>query len=120
MRRVHERSELCSSASIPSSSSTNAPKSVKFLTLPVTFVPMAYRSPTLSHGFGSSCRMPSESFWFAASTFKTTPPPPPPPPPAGAGGGGRAGPPPRRAGGGAPPPPPAGRGGGGGGGRRRW
>ena len=58
--------------SIPSSTSMKAPKSVRFLTLPVMRSPSWYRSLIICQGFGSVCRRPSDSRRAALSTSRTT------------------------------------------------
>src|SRR6266851_4639265 len=68
---VHERSEMCTRPSIPGSISTNTPKSVIDLTLPLIVLPTGWRSASASHGFGSICLSPSEILRLASSTPST-------------------------------------------------
>src|SRR6185369_7249112 len=67
-----ESSDTWISPSTPSSSSTNTPKSVSEVTLPVTTVPGRYLSGARLQGSGSSCLMPSERRSFSTSTLSTT------------------------------------------------
>src|SRR4030095_14768585 len=62
--------EMCRSPSTPGSSSTNAPKSVRRTTLPVTREPIGYRWDTVSHGSGWICLRPSEMRLLSRSTLR--------------------------------------------------
>lgn len=57
--------------SIPSSISTNTPKSVTLVTIPVTSVPGLYLSATLFHGSRVSCLTPSEKRSLLLSISRT-------------------------------------------------
>ena len=71
-RLVHDMSETCTRPSMPSSSSTKAPKLVRLRTFPLTRMPGGYFSSSVSHGSGSICFRPSEIFSLALSTLSTT------------------------------------------------
>ena len=71
MRFVHDRSEMWTSPSMPSSTSTNAPKSVRLRTLPLSREPTGYFSASCSQGFGSICfrpRLMRCASWSMSST----------------------------------------------------
>src|SRR5215207_4481131 len=57
---------------MPGSISTNAPKLVRFRTLPLMRVPTGYLSGSTIHGSCSVCFMPSEIFSSFGSTLSTT------------------------------------------------
>ena len=56
---------------MPSSSSTNAPKSVMLRTLPWTFEPTGYLISTMSHGFSWNCFIPRLMRFSTVSTPST-------------------------------------------------
>ena len=60
-RLLHDISEMWIRPSMPSSTSTNAPNSVRLRTLPVMFVPIGYFSESSCHGLLSTCLRPSEN-----------------------------------------------------------
>ena len=67
---VQDMSEMWTSPSIPSSSWTKAPKSVRFLTRPSIFVPTGYRVSRSCHGSLSVRFSDSEIFSSALFTFR--------------------------------------------------
>src|SRR3989338_3686582 len=71
MLRVHDMSEMCRSPSTPGSSSTKAPKSVRFRTFPWTRMPGLYRSSMVAQGSGSTCFIPREMRFVALLTSRT-------------------------------------------------
>src|SRR3990167_8127417 len=71
MLRVHDMSEMCRSPSTPGSSSTKAPKSVRFRTCPWTRMPGLYHSSMVPQGSGSTCFIPRESRFVALLTSRT-------------------------------------------------
>ncbi len=57
---------------MPGSTSTNAPKEVRFRTGPVMWVPGGYLAGRESHGSSSVCFIPREIFCSSSSTRSTT------------------------------------------------
>ena len=68
---THDISDTWIRPSIPGSSSTNAPKSIKRVTVPVTRWATLYLSAAESHGSASSCFRPSEIRLLSGSTLRT-------------------------------------------------
>src|SRR5262249_12225208 len=75
IRLVEDRSEMWIRASISSSTSTNAPNSVRLRTLPWILEPIGYLSARSCHGLLSTCFRPSEMRRAVASTPGTNAPP---------------------------------------------
>jgi hypothetical protein len=71
MRWPHDRSEMCTRPSMPSSMPTKMPKSVMFRTLPLTSEPTGYCCSTRSQGLVSSCFMPRLMRLFSMSIPRT-------------------------------------------------
>ena len=69
---VQERSEMWTNPSIPSSSSTKAPKGTKSRTTPLCLLLTAYFSSRVSHGSGSICFIPREIFLSLTFMLRTT------------------------------------------------
>ena len=67
---VQERSLMCTRPSTPSSSSTNTPKFVKFLTTALCFEPTGYFSLMLAHGSALSCLIPRDIFLSSLSRVR--------------------------------------------------
>ena len=70
-RLLHDMSEMWIRPSMPSSTSTKAPNSVRFRTLPVMVVPIGYFSDSSCHGLLSTCLRPSEMRRAPGSTPST-------------------------------------------------
>ena len=68
----HERSDIWTSPSMPSSTPTKIPKSVMFFTTPFILLPGGYFDARASHGFGSTCLSPKESLFASVSMSSTT------------------------------------------------
>ena len=64
-RPVGGNVDACASASMPGSSSTNAPKSVTRVTRPFSTWPTSYLVSTVDHGSAINCFRPSEIFCVA-------------------------------------------------------
>src|SRR6476620_11687633 len=71
MRLLHDMSEMWIRPSMSSSTSTNAPNSVRLRTLPLMRVPTGYFSASSCQGFCSTCFRPSEMRRAVASTPRT-------------------------------------------------
>ena len=69
---VHDKSEIYTKPSIPSSNSIKTPKFVKFLTIPLCFEPIGYFSVMSVQGSLVSCLIPSDIFLDSLSKVKTT------------------------------------------------
>src|SRR6476620_4545439 len=71
IRLLHDMSAMWIRPSISSSTSTNAPNSVRLRTLPWIFEPTGYLSARSCHGLVSTCLRPSEILRAVGSTPST-------------------------------------------------
>ena len=69
---IRPTSDMCTRPSIPSASSTNRPKSVILVTVPVTRLFTGYCCGMSSQGSTSNCLMPNEKRSLSLSIFRTT------------------------------------------------